>query len=123
MKYLILISANPEGRAMFGSMSHEQRAVAVAGYRRLNDDLTASGAKIASAALADPAEGTGVTVADGRIFTTDGPYAEAKEFLSGFYLIDCDGIDQAVEHAAKLPEAEFGLVEVRPVLDLSGIGL
>jgi hypothetical protein len=62
-------------------------------------------------------------VVDGQIMTTDGPYAEAKEFLAGFYLLDCDSMERAIEHAAKLPEAAFGLVEVRPVMDLSSIGL
>ena len=50
--------------------------------------------------------------------TSDGPYAESKELLAGFFLIDCESLDRAVEIAARLPEAELGLIEVRPVRDL-----
>ncbi len=123
MKYLILISATPEGRAMFKTMSESVRDEAIHGYRQLNADLAASGEIVISEALADPSEGKRVSVNDGQIMTTDGPYAEAKEFLAGFYLVDCASMDQAVAHAAKLPEAAYGMVEVRPVMDLSGIGL
>lgn len=51
---------------------------------------------------------------------TDGPFAEAKELMAGFYLVECDGIDRALEIAARIPEAAMGLVEVRPVTALSG---
>ena len=57
---------------------------------------------------------------DGRTLTTDGPFAEAKEVLAGFFLVECESIDRAIEHAARVPEAALGLVEVRPVMDLSG---
>ena len=53
---------------------------------------------------------------------TDRPFAEVKEHLAGFYLVDCESIDRAVEHAARIPEAGFGLVEVRPIMDLSAPG-
>jgi hypothetical protein len=52
--------------------------------------------------------------------TTDGPFAEAKELLAGFFLVDCDRAERAIEIAARVPEAEYGLVEVRPVLSLGG---
>ena len=51
---------------------------------------------------------------------TDGPFPEAKELLAGFYLLECENIDRAVEIAGRVPEAEMGLVEVRPVMDLGG---
>ena len=53
--------------------------------------------------------------------TTDRPFAEAKELLAGFFLLDCESIERALDHAARVPEAEPGLVEVRPVLDLGGL--
>jgi len=49
---------------------------------------------------------------------TDGPFAETKEWLSGYFVVECDGLDEAVELAAKIPSAAFGSVEVRPLLDL-----
>lgn len=123
MKYLILINANPEGRKWFEAMPEAARIEATSGYRRLNDDLAISGEKLASEPLAGPERGKWVTVTDGKVMTTDGPYAEVKEFLAGFYLIECDSMERAIEHAAKLPEAAWGLVEVRPCIDLSSIGL
>ena len=57
---------------------------------------------------------------DGQTVTSDGPFAEAKELLAGFYLLECDSMERA-EVAARLPEAEFGLIEVRPVLTLGGL--
>jgi hypothetical protein len=59
-------------------------------------------------------------VRDGRTVTSDGPFAEVKEHLAGFYLIECDSFEEAVEWAAKVPDAAFTEVEVRPVLDMSG---
>ena len=58
---------------------------------------------------------------DGQTVTSDGPFAEAKELLAGFYLLECDSMERAVEVAARLPEAELGLIEVRPVLTLGGL--
>jgi hypothetical protein len=58
-----------------------------------------------------------VSVRDGEVIASDGPYAEVKEHLAGFYLIECDSIDRAVQYAARVPEADFVEIEVRPVLD------
>ena len=59
-----------------------------------------------------------MSVRDGQVVTSDGPYAESKELLAGFFLLDCESLDRAVEIAARPPEAELGLIEVRPVRDL-----
>ncbi len=59
-----------------------------------------------------------VAVDGGRTITTDGPFAEVKEHLAGFYLVDCDGMERAVEIAAMIPGAESLILEVRPVMDL-----
>jgi hypothetical protein len=74
-----------------------------------------------SEALADPSLAKRVAVGEGRTMTTDGPFAEAKEHLAGFFLLECDSVERAVEHAARIPEAGLGLVEVRPVLNLNGM--
>ena len=71
--------------------------------------------------LADPSLTKRVAVREGEMMTTDGPFAEAKELLAGFFLVECESMERALEHAARVPEAEFGLVEVRPVLDLGGL--
>ena len=120
MKYLILIYSNPESREIWSALSREERGVGLQAYAELNDDLHASGELIASEALADRATARRVTVRDGRPLVTDGPFAEAKEQLAGIYLIECESEERAVEIAARVPEAELGLVELRPVMALSG---
>ena len=123
MKYVILIYDNPAMRKVWEGMSDAERAEGMRVYAALNEDLTASGELVVTEALADPSLGKAVTVRDGRTVTTDGPFAEAKEFLAGFYLVDCDSMERAVEHAARIPDAEFGLVEVRPVLTFDALGM
>ena len=120
MKYVVLIYGNPESRKAWEGMSDEQRAAGLAHYQRLNDDLDASGERIVSERLAFPELTKRVSVGDGGPLTTDGPFAEAKEFLAGFYLLDCESEARAIEIAARIPEAAFGVVEVRPVMGLAG---
>jgi hypothetical protein len=120
MKYLILIYGNPASRKIFEGLSSAERAEGLQRYAALSEDLVASGEMIVSEALADPGLTKRVSVRDGQTMTTDGPYAEAKELLAGFFLIDCESMERAIEYAARVPEAALGLVEVRPVMDLSG---
>jgi len=89
----------------------------------LTDELAASGELIVSEGLADPALAKRVTARDGQVMTSDGPFAEVKEHLAGFYLVDCESTDRAVQIAARVPDAVWGLVEVRPVLDMSTLDL
>ncbi|RSM39677.1 YciI family protein [Amycolatopsis balhimycina DSM 5908] len=123
MKYVVLIYGNPESRAAWAGMSDEQQAAGLAYYQQLNDDLDASGERIVSERLAFPELTKRVSVSGGAPLTTDGPFAEAKEFLAGFYLLDCADLDRALEIAARIPEASFGVVEVRPVMGLHGTDL
>ena len=67
-------------------------------------------------ALQPTSTATTVRVHDGKTLTTDGPFAETKEQLGGFYLLDCKDLDEAIEYAAKIPSAPWGSVEVRPVM-------
>jgi len=120
VKYMILISHNPASQQVWESFTAAQRAEGWNYYASLNEDLNASGEMIISEALADPSLARRVRVAEGRVMTTDGPFAEAKEHLAGFFLVDCESMDRAVEIAGRVPEAAFGLVEVRPVLQLGG---
>jgi hypothetical protein len=121
MKYMILIYSNPASREMWAGFSDAQRAEGWRGHAALNDDLTASGELIVSEALADPSLSTRVSVREGRTITTDGPFAEVKEQLAGFYLIECESLERAVEYAARVPDAIVADVEVRPVLDVGGM--
>ncbi len=123
MKYLILIYSNPHSRQAWEGFSDAQRGEGLSLYAALREDLIASGEMIVSEALANPSLTRRVTVRDGQTMTTDGPFAEVKELLAGFFLIECESIDRAIEYAARVPEAALGLVEVRPVMDLSGFEL
>jgi len=122
VKFAILIYHNPQSREIWDRLTPEQRAEGLRGYAGLDDELAASGEMIVSQALADPSHGTRVSVSSSQVVTSDGPFAEAKEHLAGFYLVDCDGIERAVTLAARIPEAAHGLVEVRPTLSLSDFG-
>ena len=121
MKYLILIHSNPASRATWESFSEAQRAEGWRAYAELTEDLAASGELIVSEALADPSLGKRVVPRDGQVVTSDGPYAEVKEHLAGFFLVECESFERAAEVAARVPEAPYGLVEVRQVLDLGGM--
>lgn len=119
MKYVILIYHNPVSRSVWEGLSDERRAEGWAAYADLNKDLAASGELVVSEALADPEQAKRVTVRTGQLVASDGPFAEAKEHLAGFYLVDCASIERAVEIAARIPEAAHIEIEVRPVLDLT----
>jgi hypothetical protein len=121
VKYLVLIYSNPQSRQIWEGFSDDQRAEGFGYYAALTEELAASGELIVSEALADASLTARVSVRDGQAITSDGPFAEAKELLAGFFLLECESMDRAVEVAARVPEAEFGLVEVRPVLDLGGL--
>jgi len=120
LKYLILIYSNPASREAWEAFSADERSEGLAVYAQLVEDLEASGELIVTEALADPSLTKRVTAREGRPITSDGPFAEAKELLAGFFLVECESAERALEIAARVPEAELGLVEVRPTMDLSG---
>ena len=85
--------------------------------------MAAAGELVHSEGLPGPDQSTWVSVRDDEILATDGPYAEVKEYLAGFYVVDCADLDRAVHYAAQLPEAASSQVEVRPIFDLSTLDL
>jgi hypothetical protein len=120
VKYLILIYSNPKSRDVWQGFSPEQRAEGLRFYAALTDDLAASGELIVSEALADPSLAKRVHTGEGPTIVSDGPYAEVKEYLAGFFLVECDDMERALAVAARVPEAVLGLVEVRPVMAPGG---
>jgi len=116
VKYAILIYGNPQSRQVWQAGSESDQAEGLRAYAALNEELAASGELIVTEALAGPSLTRHITVRDGRTLTGDGPFAEVKELLAGFYLIDCASLDRAVEIAARVPEAAAGRLEVRPVM-------
>jgi hypothetical protein len=118
VKYMLLIYSNAESWA---GLSAEQRDGLGRAHESLMGELTDKGLLVSAAGLADPITSRTVSVRDDTTTTTDGPYAEAKEHLAGFYLVECDTIDEAIGYAARMPDAEYVAVEVRPVMDSSGL--
>jgi hypothetical protein len=120
VKYMILIHSNPKSREIWEGFSDDQRTEGFGVYGALSDDLAASGELILTEALADPSLTRRLPATEPLFASADGPFAEAKEHLAGFFLVECETFDRAVEIAERIPEAPLGLVEVRPILELNG---
>ena len=119
MKYLILIYGNPASRAVWEGLSEAQRAEGLKAYAALNEDLAASGEMVVAEALADPSLAKRVSVREGRTVTSDGPFAEAKEHLAGFFLIDVESRERAEQIVTKFV-GPGETVELRPVMVSGG---
>jgi len=119
MKFLISMHINP---AVLDALTDEEKAAIGDGHGKFMDELRQSGELLLTQALADPSQAAVVTVRNGQPVVTDGPFLEAKEYLGGFYLIDCEDKDRAIELAAQIPDAAIpGLgVEVRQVMFSDG---
>ena len=110
MKYLCLVYGDEN------LLEHADDAQCIA----YDDGLRASGHCIASEALQPVATATTLRVRDGRVSVTDGPFAETKEQLAGFYLIEAADLDEAIRLAADIPPARIGSIEIRPLRALAG---
>ncbi|MDQ2755737.1 MAG: YciI family protein [Actinomycetota bacterium] len=121
MKYLILIHQNRAARATWMTMPDDVQVAGTQAYFALNTDLAASGEFVSAEALADDSTSTVVSMRSGSVVATDGPFAESKEMLAGYYLVDVASRERAIEIAARIPEvaAGAGEVEIRPVMDYS----
>jgi len=89
-------------------------------WQEFTDGLAEAGALVSSGRLETADTATTVRVRDGETLISDGPFAETKEFLAGFYLIDCPDLDAALKHAARMPMEDYGTVEVRPMMFPAG---
>ena len=123
MKYLVLIYHNAQARQMWERMTEGEQAAGLKLYAALHAELVASGELLASEPLADARLGKRISAQGEQTLVTDGPFAEVKEQLAGFFLVECDSEQRAIEIAARVPEARFGLVEVRPTMTYSAGGI
>ena len=112
MKVIALIHAD-EGA--WEALSEEERSAAYDRYRAFSEEGRRAGVVIGGDELGPVRDATTVRVRDGQTVVSDGPYAETKEALGGYYLLECATLEEAVEWAAKIPAAEHGAVEVRQV--------
>jgi hypothetical protein len=110
----MLLIYSPPGN--WADIPAEQQKTIYEAYNAFSTELQASGKMVSGDALQDVSTATSVRVRDGETLTTDGPFAETKEVLGGYYLIDVETIDEALEWAAKLPGSWYGTVEVRPLV-------
>ena len=112
MRYMMLIYTSPENDTQPGD---EGRDELMAAYAAFSEEVRAMGGMVVAHELQPVSTATTVRVRDGKVAMTDGPFAETRETLGGFYLIECKDLDQALSLAAKIPSARVGSIEVRPV--------
>lgn len=116
MKYLLLIYTN---EAQDGKATPAEMQAVMGAYYAFTNEVKDKGVYVAGEALQPIATATTVRVRDGKALTTDGPFAETREQLGGFYMVDCKNLDEAIDYAGKIPGAKHGSVEVRPVMVFS----
>ena len=115
MRYALLICNDESARS---ALSPEEEAARMAGYDAFASEMGARGVLQGGERLRPTTDATTVRVSNGETLVSDGPFAETKEQMGGFYLIDCKDLDEAIEIAAKIPAAAFGTIEVRPIWDM-----
>ncbi len=115
MKYMLLIYMEEN------AMNDTERAQCYVKSSQLAHDLQTEGKFLATAPLQPVATAKSVRVREGRQFVTDGPFAETREHLGGFFLIEASNLDEAINIAARIPGARVGTVEIRPVIELEGL--
>ncbi|MCY6493420.1 YciI family protein [Leptolyngbya sp. GGD] len=115
MRYLLLIYMDEN------AMSDTEREHCYVESAQVAQDLHAKGQFVASAPLHPVATATSVRVREGKSLVTDGPFAETREQLGGFYLVNAQDLDEAIAIANRIPGARVGTVEIRPVLEIAGL--
>ncbi|MBD1913455.1 MULTISPECIES: YciI family protein [unclassified Leptolyngbya] len=115
MKYMLLIYMEEN------ALSEIEREHCYAESAQLAQELNVKGQYLATAPLHPVATATSVRVREGKSLVTDGPFAETREQLGGFFLIDAQDLDEAIAIAAQIPGARVGTVEIRPVLEVAGL--
>lgn len=113
MKYLLMIYAAESSEPQPNSDEFTQL---LKDYETFSKQVETDGVFVGGNALDSIATATTVKVRDGKQHITDGPFAETKEALGGYYLLDCKDLDQAIQYAAQIPSATYGRVEIRPIM-------
>lgn len=114
MKYMFLIYNSPESEPTYGSPEFQAM---MAGFAAFNEKTTADGVLRGGEALKGIETATSVRMRGGQVEAMDGPFAETREHLGGYYVLDVPDLDAALRYAALIPAAQFGTIEVRPLMD------
>jgi hypothetical protein len=115
MRYLLTINTD---EAEAAQASPEDTAAVTAEYMAFGEAMGKRGVLQGGERLYPSTDATTVRVRNGDVLTSDGPFAETKEQVGGFYLVDCKDLDEAIEVASKIPGARFGSIEVRPIWEM-----
>ena len=115
MRYALLICTEDKRQA---EMSDDEAGAQMAGYMAWGEEMGSRGVLQGGERLRPTSSATTVRVRDGEVLTSDGPFAETKEQLAGFYLVDCKDLDEAIDVASKIPGATHGSIEVRPIWEM-----
>jgi hypothetical protein len=115
MKYVVLIYSNP---ATWQALPSDEVDRVIRDHFVVIDELTRSGELVSRFGLSDPMNTKTIRIPDGVPAVTDGPFGEAKEYLAGVFVVDCESIDRVIEFCG--PLAQHGIVEVRPIMDEAG---
>jgi hypothetical protein len=115
MKYMLLVYLDEQ------AMTDAEREHCYVKSAQLTQDLNSSGQYVDASPLHPVATATSVRVREGKRLITDGPFAETREQLGGYYVIEASDLDEAIGIAERVPPAQFGTVEIRPVLEIDGL--
>jgi hypothetical protein len=115
MRYTLLITGDESAQS---ALSPDEESATLAEYGAWVGQMGERGVLRGGERLRPTTDATTVRVRDGEVLTTDGPFAETKEQIGGYFVIECNDLDEAIEIAAKLPGARHGAVEVRPIWEM-----
>lgn len=119
MKYMLLIYNNPSEEPSYGTPEFEGM---MSDFFAANEKMRADGVMLDGEGLQGIDTATSLRIKSGKVETMDGPFAETREHLGGYYVIDVPDLDAALKYAALIPSAKFGTIEVRPLMDYSPAG-
>jgi hypothetical protein len=115
MRYVLMICTDEAADAAMGP---DEMSAMMAGYGAFGEEMGSRGVLQGGERLRPTTDATTVRVRDGEVLTSDGPFAETKEQMGGYYVVDCKDLDEAIEVASKLPGAQHGSIEVRPIWEM-----
>jgi hypothetical protein len=115
MRYLLLICTD---ESLMATATPDEAAASMAAYTAFGEEMSTRGVLVGGERIRPTSDATTVRVRDGEVLTADGPFAETKEQMGGYYVVDCKDLDEAIEVASKIPGARVGTIEVRPIWDM-----